>query len=276
MQIEAAGKKGQCAIVTVKQNVGFNPSCRRLSGMSSSCVQRSKHVHIETVRFSHLLATDEFVGLPSFLAQTAFVVCHKSESVQTLLGVLWYLPANSPIIVVTNCPHQGFGELKRSLGEQLHYHSRMYLIHQKDSAMAHFFRACGIHQILGPDGSIVDGKGEGMYIGTLCALLLGDPQWVIFFDADNLVPSALLEYTLAMGRLFLSARATSCAFAGSEALVGAGAQKGSEQALHTVRMCWASKPDLSKRDLQEKVLSRCTSIVSPVFSTLLVGQAAIE
>ena len=56
--------------------------------------------------------------------------------------------------------------------------------------MAHFFRAGGVHQILDPDGSIVDGKGEGMYIGTLCALLLGDPQWVIFFDADNLVPSA--------------------------------------------------------------------------------------
>jgi len=216
-------------------------------------------MHIDTVRFSHLLATDEFVGLHSFLSQAAFVVCHKSESVQTLLGVLWYLPANSPIIVVTNCRQQGFAELKRSLAEQLSHHRRIYLVHQKDPTLAHFFRACGVHQILGPDGSIVDGKGEGMYLGTLCALLLGDPQWVIFFDADNLVPSALLEYTLAMGRLFLSARATSPTFADS----------GSGHALHMVRMCWASKPDLSKRDLQEKVLGRCTSVVSPVFSTLM-------
>jgi len=109
-----------------------------------------------------------------------------------------------------------------------------------------------------------------MYIGTLCALLLGDPQWVLFFDADNLVPSALLEYTLAMGRLFLSARASAFAFAGNEALViGEQAQNRSGQALHMVRMCWASKPDLSRRDFREKVLGRCTSIVSPVFSTLL-------
>ena len=34
-------------------------------------------------------------------------------------------------------------------------------------------------------------------------------------------------------------------------------------------MCWASKPDLSRRNLQEKVLGRCTSVVSPVFGTLL-------
>jgi mannosyl-3-phosphoglycerate synthase len=268
--MEAAGKKGRYAVVTVKQNAGFNPSCQRLSGVSFSCVQRSKHMHIDTVRFSHLLAANEFVGLDSFLSKTAFVVCHKSEGIETLLGVLWYLPANSPIIVVTNCPQEEFAELKRSLTEQLSHHSRIYLVHQKDATITTFFRVCGVHQILGPDGCIVDGKGEGMYIGALCALLLGDPQWVIFFDADNLVPSALLEYTLAMKRLFLSAKATSFAFAGNEALVvSEQVQSRSGKSLHMVRICWASKPDLSRRDFQEKVLGRCTSVVSPMFSTLL-------
>ncbi len=136
--------------------------------------------------------------------------------------------------------------------------------------MASFFRACGVHQILGPNGVVVDGKGEGMYIGTLCALLLGDPQWVLFFDADNFVPSALLEYTLAMGRLFLPAQALSSTFVGSDAvMVERRAQDRSDSAVHTVRICWASKPDLSRGGLHEKVLGRCTSVVSPVVNTLL-------
>ncbi len=227
-------------------------------------------MHIDTVKFSHILAANELVGLNAFLAHTAFVISHKSESVATLLGVLWYLPVNSPIIVVTNCPERKLGEIKRSLAEHLTHHSRTYLVHQKDSALAQFFLACGVHQILGRDGRVVDGKGEGMYIGTLCALLLGYPQWVLFFDADNYVPSALLEYTLAMGRLFLSAQAPSDGSAGSDALVvGGRAQGRSGHTLHTVRICWASKPDLGSGHPQEKVLGRCTSVVSPVVSTLL-------
>ncbi|HEU5370680.1 MAG TPA: mannosyl-3-phosphoglycerate synthase, partial [Ktedonobacterales bacterium] len=152
-------------------------------------------MNIDTVRLSHILETDEFVGLSYFLSHTAFVVCHKSERLETLLGVLWYLPVNSPVIVVTNCPESKLGQLKQGLADSLVRHTRIHLVHQKDADVAQFFRERGLHQILGPDGAVVDGKGEGMYIGTLCALLLGYPQWVIFFDADNFVPSALLEYT---------------------------------------------------------------------------------
>lgn len=227
-------------------------------------------MNIDTVRFSHILQTKEFVGLNHFLSHTAFVVCHKSESVETLLGVLWYLPVNSPIIVVTNCPEKELGEIKRSLTEHLMNHTRTYLVHQKDAAIAHFFRNFGVHHILGPDERVVDGKGEGMYIGALCASLLGYPQWMIFFDADNFVPSALLEYTLAMGRLFLSSPAVSDGYAGSDALVLDGrARSGHGHDLHNVRICWASKPDLGNKPLQEQVLGRCTRVVSPLFSTLL-------
>lgn len=268
--MEAAGKTGRCLIATVKQSACFNPSCQRLIGLSYSFALRSKYVNIDTVRLSHILETDEFVGLNYFLTHTAFVVCHKSESLEILLGVLWYLPVNSPIIVVTNCPENELGEIKRSLAEHLLRHTRMYLVHQKDATMAQFFRDRGVHHILAPSGTVVDGKGEGMYIGTLCALLLGYPQWVIFFDADNFVPSALLEYTFAMGRLFLSAPVTSYAYAGSDALVADGrAQGGSDHVLHNVRICWASKPDLGNRNLYEKVLGRCTSVVSPLLNFLL-------
>ncbi len=213
--------------------------------MSYLFALRSNYVNIDTVRLSHILETDEFVGLNYFLSHTAFVVCHKSERLEILLGVLWYLPANSPIIVVTNCPENALGEIKRGLAEHLLRHTRTYLVHQKDATIAQFLHDCDVHHILGPDGTVVGGKGEGMYIGTLCALLLGYPQWVIFFDADNFVPSALLEYTFAMGRLFLSAPVRSYASAGSAALGEDGhAQGGSGPALHNVRICWASKPEL--------------------------------
>lgn len=227
-------------------------------------------MNIDTVRLSHILETDEFVGLHHFLTHTAFVVCHKSESPETLLGVLWYLPVNSPIIVVTNCPENELEEIKRSLEERLSNHSRTYLVHQKDAAIARFFHGHDVDHLLGPDGLVVDGKGEGLYIGTLCALLLGYPQWVIFFDADNFVPSALLEYTLAMGRLFLSAPMASYTRTESDMLVvGERAATRPERALHNVRICWASKPGMGDSNLYERALGRCTRVVSPLISLLV-------
>src|ERR1051326_3921406 len=190
-------------------------------------------MHIDTVRLPHLLETDEFLGLHYFLAHTAFVICHKQESLETLLRVLWYLPAHSPILVVTNCPTQAFETIKRELSEQLSQHTRIYVIHQKDAEIAQFFCDRGVHAILNAEGTVVDGKGEGMYIGTLCALLLGYPEWVIFFDADNFVPSALLEYTFAMGRLFLSAQIRPSAATGREArAVGEAGRSMGDSLLH--------------------------------------------
>jgi mannosyl-3-phosphoglycerate synthase len=224
-------------------------------------------VNIDTVRFSHILEANELVGLNYFLSHTAFVVSHKSESIETLLGVLWYLPVNSPIIVVTNSPRESLKDIRVGLTEHLTHHAKTYLVHQKDASVASFFREYGIDQILGKDGRVVDGKGEGMYIGTLCALLLGYPQWIIFYDADNFVPSALLEYTLAMSRLFMSAPTT---YSGADALVvGGQIDAGTFPDLHNVRICWSSKPELGSRDVHEKLLGRCTRVVSPLFSTLL-------
>ncbi len=231
-------------------------------------------MNIDTVRFSHILEANELVGLNYFLSHTAFVVSHKSESIETLLGVLWYLPVNSPIIVVTNSPEESLENIKVGLKEHLTHHAKTYLIHQKDASVARFFREYGIDQILGKDGRVVDGKGEGMYIGTMCALLLGYPQWIIFYDADNFVPSALLEYTLAMSRLFMSAPTT---YSGADALVvGGQIDGGALPDLHNVRICWSSKPELGSRDVHEKLLGRCTRVVSPLFSTLLEDRFGIR
>jgi mannosyl-3-phosphoglycerate synthase len=210
---------------------------------------------INTVRFSHLLEEENLHDISHFLAHTAFVISHKTESMDTLAGVLWYLPVSSPIIVVTNCPQQEYGDLVRGLRAHLTSHLHIYVIHQKDAALAAFFHSHGLDSILGPDGLVRDGKGEGMYIGTLLADLLRFPRWVVFYDADNLVPCALLEYTLALGRLFLAADST---YAYHEAAT-----------LHNVRVCWASKPAVRNGQLEHTPLGRCTSVISPIFSSLL-------
>ena len=108
-----------------------------------------------------------------------------------------------------------------------------------------------------------------MYIGTLCALQLGYPQWIIFYDADNFVPSALLEYTLAMRRLFMPAT-PAVSYQVSDALAIGELEGGrATPDLHNVRICWSSKPKLGSRKLHEQLLGRCTRVVSPLFNTLL-------
>src|SRR6266700_7054901 len=106
-------------------------------------------------------------------------------------------------------------------------------------------------------------------MGTLCAMLLGYPQWIVFYDADNFLPSALLENTLAMSKLFTSAPVDT-SYSGSDVLVVAGdVESVASPDLHNLRICWSSKPEPGSRNFQEKQLGRCTRIVSPLFSTLL-------
>jgi mannosyl-3-phosphoglycerate synthase len=215
-------------------------------------------MQIDTTRFSHILEGDQLRDITYFLTRTVFVVSHKTESIQTLLKVLWYLPIESPIIVVTNCPEQERVEIETSIRELLSVHRNVYVIHQKDEGVAQFFKSHDVGHILGDDGRVRDGKGEGMYIGALCALLLRYPQWIVFYDADNLVPCALLEYTLAMGSLFLSSP-TSYASLDSDT-----------PPLHNVRICWSSKPSMKNGALENNLLGRCTRVISPIVTHLLM------
>lgn len=252
-------------------------------------------MNIHTIQFSHILETRDFEHLHAFLSRTAFVISHKSEDMETLLSVLWYLPIDSPVIIVSNCQERERETLARTLKTQLAHHKRIYLIHQKDEYIAGFFKACGVYHLLGEDGRIRDGKGEGMYIGALCAYQLGYPQWIVFYDADNLVPSALLEYTLAMGRLFLSPRRTeegdALAYLPSlpqslpiprteftplreggvddALIVQRPVSSLSIEDIHAVRICWPSKPELGSGSWDTKVMGRCSRVVSPLFNGLL-------
>lgn len=217
-------------------------------------------MNIQTVQFPHILETRDLTALNDFLSHTAFIVSHKSESVETLLRVLWYIPVNSTIIIVTNCQEHALGELADALKTRLTDHQQTYLIHQKDPQVARLFKTVGVPQILGKDGRVRNGKGEGMYIGTLAAQQLDYLRWVIFYDADNFVPSALLEYTFAMCRLFKSAPSSPLPHPQPQT-----------PNLHNVRICWSSKPDMKNLNLDARILGRTSKVVSPIFDDLLAG-----
>lgn len=219
---------------------------------------------IETVHLPSIMDADRFGDLGYFLRHTAFIICHKSEPMDTLLTILRYIPADSPRIVVTNCPQHVFERLNYELSAQFMPRGATYLVHQKDERVAQFFRECGVSQILDERGTIVNGKGEGMYIGAVLAALLDIAKWIVYFDADNYAPSALLEYILAMGHLF-----TANASAHPSHL---GYREHQERApLHNVRICWASKPDYDGVTFvpQPQVLGRCTRVIAPLCDELL-------
>jgi mannosyl-3-phosphoglycerate synthase len=148
-------------------------------------------------------------------------------------------------------------EIETSIREFSTAHRNVYVIHQKDEGVAQFFKSHGVEQILDDDEKVRGGKGEGMYIGTLCALLLRYPQWIVYYDADNLVPCALLEYTLAMGRLFLSSP------------ISYASLDSDTPPLHNIRISWASKPSMKNGTLENTLLGRCTRVISPIFTNLL-------
>jgi len=217
-------------------------------------------VNVDTLRFSHILEANDLYDLNYFFTCTAFVIAHKNERLETLLGVIWYLPINSPILIVTNCPEAEKEELARGLVRQLQ-HRQTYLIHQKDKAIAHFFAEQGVHTLLGMDGRVACGKGEGLYIGALIARLLGYPEWIIFYDADNFVPNALMEYTLAMSRLFMEERM---------------ARASEAEKFHNVRICWSSKAALHGGCITPAIAGCSTQVVSSIMTQLLTAWFGIR
>ena len=226
-------------------------------------------MNIQTVQFPHILETRDFAALNDFLSHTAFVISHKNESIETLLRVLWYIPVNSTVIVVTNCQDGEQEKLAEALKTRLTDHRQTYLIHQKDPVIGQLFKTAGVPHILGKDGKVRNGKGEGMYIGALATQQLGYLRWVIFYDADNFVPSALLEYTFAMCRLFTTVPQPTHFYADNALVTQTQSHRQSALDLHNVRICWSSKPDMKNLNLETRVMGRTSKVVSPLFDLLL-------
>lgn len=227
-------------------------------------------MEIETVHLPSIMDATRFDDLDYFVRHTAFVICHKSEPVETLQTILRYIPAGSPRIVVTNCAPGMFAQLRDELVAQQAARGATYLVHQKDESVAQFFRESGVAQILDEDGVVVNGKGEGMYIGAICAALLGVAEWIVYFDADNYAPSALLEYILAMGQLFTARPTHAAAYPLRPGFLDFW-DRAERAPLHNVRVCWASKPTYDGVTFipQPHTLGRCTRVMAPLCDELL-------
>ena len=80
-----------------------------------------------------------------------------------------------------------------SLAQFCHFTQRQALIiHQKDPHLAQALAEAGYTDLLDENGCVRDGKGEGMMVGTLMAVLAGK-EYVCFIDADNYFPGSVWE-----------------------------------------------------------------------------------
>ncbi len=165
------------------------------------------------------------------LEDMAIVVPMRNEKLQLVDGgVLKAIPHQCPpIIVVSNSRREGPNLFKQEVDLVKHFYnltrSRIIMVHQKDAGgVAEAFREAGYTEILGENGTVRSGKGEGMLIGILLAKAIG-ARYVGFVDADNYIPGSVNEYVkdYAAGLLM------------------------SESEYSMVRLSWRHKPKVSTR-----------------------------
>ena len=129
--------------------------------------------------------------------EMAIVVPIKDEKFKLFENVLSGIPNNVQIIVVSNSttqPLNRFAAEKKILDRYSKFTFRTSIIvHQKDERIANALREAGYEELLGEDGKIRNGKGEGMVLGIILAKALGK-KYVGFVDADNYFPGSVWEY----------------------------------------------------------------------------------
>lgn len=132
--------------------------------------------------------------------QLAIVVPTKNERRKVIEGVLSGIPHDCLIVLVSASDRDPIDryDLETHLLERFcHVAERSAVaVHQHDPVLARAVDAAGFTDMLGGDGLVRPGKGEGMMIGVLLAMLAGR-RHVGFVDADNYVPGAVHEYVKA-------------------------------------------------------------------------------
>lgn len=196
--------------------------------------------------------------LDAILSEMIIVVPCKDEELSVIRGVISAIPAPCLVILVSNCQRQSddddylqqvdmvkaFGGDKRQL----------LAIHQKDAAAAAAFKESGMAELCGPDGTIRDGKGEGIILGVaLAAALCPARRYIGFVDADNLRAGSVHEYCLAFAAGFAMSLS-----------------RDREDTM--VRLKWASKPKLRDNGRVELVKEgRCSRIVNSWLNKLFAA-----
>ncbi|KAK3296501.1 mannosyl-3-phosphoglycerate synthase, partial [Chaetomium fimeti] len=195
--------------------------------------------------------------LDTILSEMVIVVPCKDEELSVIRGVISAIPAPCLVILVSNCQRSADDEYAQQVamvkafgGER----RQLLAIHQKDAAAAAAFRESGMAELCGPDGTIRDGKGEGIILGVaLAAALCPGRRYIGFVDADNFRAGSVNEYCLAFAAGFAMSPS-----------------RDREDTM--VRLKWASKPKLRDNGRVELVKEgRCSRIVNSWLNKLFAS-----
>jgi mannosyl-3-phosphoglycerate synthase len=164
-------------------------------------------------------------NINKILSKMAVVVPVCGEEIDTIIGVLSYIPQECSTIVVSNSKRwfvDRYKIEKESIREYFETLKReIKIIHQKDREIAKGLKEAGYEEIL-ENNLVRDGKGEGLILGMSIAFGLENKDYVGFVDADNYSPASVREYVRDYA-------------AGFEL---------SKNPLSMVRLSWKSKPDM--------------------------------
>ncbi|MEM1830554.1 MAG: mannosyl-3-phosphoglycerate synthase [Desulfurococcaceae archaeon] len=189
-----------------------------------------------------------FRELENIMSSTVFVVPVKNEDPASLEGVLRAIPHGSPVIVVSNSQKFPLNiyKLEQDIAKMLYKTTgrTIIVVHQKDQVIADRLREA-LPLIIDEKQRVRDGKGEGMLIGVLLADALRAEN-VAFVDADNYIPSVVLEYAL----IFYTALSAS------------------ESKYKMVRIYWSHKAWFAEQ-LYLRRTGRASTLVNSVFNKIL-------
>ncbi len=137
------------------------------------------------------------VELEEIISDMTIIVPVKDENPKVLEGVLSGIPHDAFLIIVSNSRREPIDRYRIELDTVFQFYrltNRPFLmIHQRDLAWSDALTEAGYPYLLGEDGLVRNGKGEGMLLGLLLSKYIGR-KYVGFIDSDNYIPGAVNEY----------------------------------------------------------------------------------
>lgn len=180
----------------------------------------------------------------------AIVILCMNEEFKTIESVLSGVPHDCLIILVSNSSRGPVDRYQTEVNLLEAYcrdaDRSAVVIHQKDPGAAQAFSSSGAAEMIGSDGLIHNGKGEGMLMGMVLAALT-KRAYIGFIDADNYIPGSVHEYC--------KAYAAGLHLAGTQDAM--------------VRISWNSKPKERNGRLMFDRKGRSSKIVNDWLNNLL-------
>ncbi|KAH8678200.1 putative mannosyl-3-phosphoglycerate synthase [Xylariales sp. PMI_506] len=144
--------------------------------------------------FSLSVSKDALLAAES---RMVIVIMCMNEEFKTIEGVLSGIPHDCLIILVSNSDRYPMDRYRVEVQLLQNFckdaDRPAIAIHQKDAGAAKAFEAVGASCLIGDDGLVHNGKGEGMFLGMALAAMTGR-EYVGFVDADNFIPGSVYEY----------------------------------------------------------------------------------